>query len=121
MKTAATVKTDANGKYTATVPGGTYIVKISKDGYIPFESLETVMDKNKIYLETYLMVNGDESRDWYYWWSCNKFSYRQRNSEYEIERSEKAGINTTGDVVKTVMTDPFGGYKVDLPLGNYTV
>ena len=120
MKTAATVKTDANGKYTATVPGGTYIVKISKDGYIPFESLETVMDKNKIYLETYLMVNGDEQE-------IGTIGGHVTNSVTgsaipNTKLTIRKGWNhTTGDVVKTVMTDPFGGYKVDLPLGNYTV
>lgn len=120
MKSETTVTTDANGKYTATVPGGTYIVKISKDGYIPFESLETVMDKNKIYLETYLMVGGDESEigtiGGHITNSVNGLPVP--NAKLTIR---KGWNHKTGDVVKTVMTDENGNYKTDLPLGNYTV
>ena len=120
MKTETTVTTDANGKYTATVPGGTYIVKISKDGYIPFESLETVMDKNKIYLETYLMVGGDESE-------IGTIGGQITNSVNGLPvpsaklTIRKGWNHKTGDVVKTVMTDENGNYETDLPLGNYTV
>lgn len=120
MKTETTVTTDVNGKYTTTVPGGTYIVKISKDGYIPFESLETVMDKNKIYLETYLMVGGDASEigtiGGHITNSVNGLPVP--NAKLTIR---KGWNHTTGDVIKTVITDENGNYKTDLPLGNYTI
>lgn len=120
MELESTVYTDAQGKYTATVPGGTHLILISKDGYIPFESLETVMDKNKIYIETYLMVNGDESE---IGTTGGKITDSVTGAGISnVTLTFRKGWNKrTGEVIKKVYTNNAGAYQTNLPLGNYTV
>ena len=58
----ASLTTDANGSYTATLPDGTYRIEITKNSYIPFISYETVSNAETTYLETALMINGTRDR-----------------------------------------------------------
>lgn len=50
-------KTDANGKFNAPVPAGTYKISISKFDYVPFITHETVTDGQSRVIETSLMIN----------------------------------------------------------------
>lgn len=120
MELECTVYTDTQGKYTATVPGGTHLIMISKDGYIPFESLETVMDKNKIYVETYLMVNGDESE---IGTTGGKITDSVTGAGISnVTLTFRKGWNKrTGEVIKKINTNSEGSYQTNLPIGNYTV
>ena len=97
-------------------------MKISADGYIPFESLETVGDHQMIFLETYLMVEGDEDSD-----ETSQIGGVITNSVNgvgipNVKLTIRKGWNKlTGEVIDTVYTNSSGGYTVRLPLGNYTV
>ncbi len=116
------VTTDSSGQYKVAVPGGTHLIRISADGYIPFESLETVMDKQEIYLETYLMVEGDENTT-----ETGRIGGKITDSVTGNPISNvsltirKNWNNTSGDFVATVSTDENGYYQTNLTLGNYTI
>ena len=113
---------DANGRYTAKVDTGSLRIRISADGYIPFESLETVLAGEIVYLETYLMVEGDEDEN-----ATGTIGGRVTNAVTGsnisgVELSVRKGWNTTsGTVVATTQTNSSGRYTLTLPLGNYTI
>ena len=117
-----TVYSDSNGAYTAIVPGGTHLVRISADGYIPFESFETVGESQVIYLETYLMVEGSADGN-----ETGSVRGSITNavtgvSIPSVKLTVRKGWNmTAGEVVSTGMTDDAGDYFFELPLGNYTI
>ncbi|MGL5353007.1 MAG: carboxypeptidase-like regulatory domain-containing protein, partial [Clostridium sp.] len=54
------VKSDVNGQYKVNLKDGSYRLKISKEGYIPFECTETITNSEVKYVETYLMVGQGE-------------------------------------------------------------
>lgn len=117
-----TVYSDARGEYTANVPGGTHLVRISANGYIPFESIETVGEGQIIYLETYLLVEGSEDTE-------ESGAIRGTISNAVtgmgingVKLTVRKGWNMlAADVVVTGTTDASGGYFFELPLGNYTI
>lgn len=118
-----TAYSDVRGEYSATVPADTYKVRISADGYIPFESLETVAAGQTIYLETYLLVEGNEDDN-----LTGNIGGMITNSVTGlgidgVSLTVRKGWNMlSGDVVATAQTSENGYYSVaDLPLGNYTV
>lgn len=117
-----TVYSNGNGEYTATVPANSYLVKISADGYIPFESLETVAPNDTVYLETYLMVEGDEDSG-----ETSTIGGQIANSVTGIgipgvKLTIRKGWNkTSGDTVATASTNSAGTYSATLPLGNFTI
>lgn len=57
----ASIDTDANGSYSKDLPKGEYYIKITKNGYIPFSSYETVESASTTYLETSMLVHGSGS------------------------------------------------------------
>ena len=117
-----TVYSNNVGQYTATVPGGTHLIKISADGYIPFECLETVMDKQEIHLETFLMVEGDENTSEKGTIGGNITDSVTGSSIMGVKLTIRKGWNVTaGSEVASITTDGNGFYKTELPLGNYTI
>ena len=122
MENVTTAYSDEKGEYVAIVPGGTYIVQISADGYIPFESLETVGESQIIYLETYLLVAGSEDSN-----ETGNIGGIVSNAVTgmgipNVKLTVRKGWNkTSGNVVTTIYTDDSGKYSVELPLGNYTI
>lgn len=117
-----TTTTDSNGQYNVSVPGGTYVVAISAEGYIPFESLETVMNKQEIYLETYLLVEGTEGTSETGIVGGNITDSVTGANVSDVKISIRKGWNKlTGDIITSTQTDSNGSYKCELALGNYTV
>lgn len=122
MELKETLYSDASGKYKVSVPGGTYMLKISAEGYIPFETLETVMNKQGIFVETFLMVEGDENSNDQ---GTIEGYITDAVTGYDLEdvtiQIRKNWNNITGDVIKTITTDSSGFYSETLPIGNYTL
>ncbi len=116
------IYSDANGEYTAYTDSGSHVIRISADGYIPFESVETVLEGDVTYLQTYLMVEGEEGSD-----ETGIVGGRITNAVNGISvpnavLTVRKGWNTTsGDVVATDQANSEGVYQLTLPLGNYTV
>lgn len=123
IRLVETVYTDASGQYQAAVDDGIYLIVISAEGYLPFESSQNVMEGQTIYVETYLMVAGDENLH-QTGVIAGKITnavtgYIVSNADISIHK----GWNNLYDeeVVATVTGSPDGYYSVELPIGNYTV
>ena len=121
LKTTAV--SDANGEYTAIVEdGGTVLIRISADGYIPFDTLQTVGVSQVVYLETFLMVEGSEDSGETGAIEGTITDAVMGNGISGVKLSIRKGWNmTSGEVIETVYTDGSGRYYVSLPLGNYTI
>lgn len=117
-----TAISSANGTYTAVVPASTYLVQISADGYIPFESVETVTEGQLLYLETYLLVEGSEDAN-----ETGTIGGQITNSltgsgVNNVTLTVRKGWNmTTGNIIYQGSSDDNGNYTMNLPLGNYTI
>lgn len=115
-------KSDNKGEYTVTVPSGTHVLQVSKSGYIPFEVRVTMDTEEERFIETLLMVAGEENTD-----ETGTIGGRITNALSGAAVSDaKVTIRKNwnvvdGTVVKTLTTDADGNYSVTLPLGNYTV
>lgn len=114
---------DRNGQYTTQIPSDTTVLlRISADGYIPFECLQTVGPEQVVYLETFLMVEGSEDSN-----DTGTIGGVITNAVTgsgisDITMTVYKGWNmTTGQPVDTISTDSTGRYSVTLPIGNYTI
>lgn len=122
LETETTTRSNENGEYSVAVNSGTHLVRISADGYIPFESLETVGQSQIVYLETYLLVAGSEDSDATGNISGIISNAVNGNGISGVKLSVLKGWNmTTGAVVATSQTDASGNYSFNLPIGNYTI
>lgn len=122
---------DANGSYTVNVPAGTYSIKITNAGYIPFSSYETVSDGQTLYLQTSLMVNG--SAQLMGGFSGTITDATTGNPVGNVTLELREGWNNTGysDVIATYTTNSRGYFESDvyeifgvvfgLSSGNYTL
>ena len=117
------VISDNDGRYTAQIKdGGTVLLRISANGYIPFECLQTVGAQQEVYLETFLMVEGSEDSN-----DTGTIGGIITNAVTGsgisgITMSVYKGWNmTTGQPVETTSTNSTGRYSVTLPIGNYTI
>lgn len=112
---------DTNGQYSVKLKAGTYRLKISRAGYISFESVEVLRSGEEKYVETYLMVgqgtDGEEGI------AGGKIinALTGGNVPDILMNIRNGWNNVTGDIIKTVSTNEDGIYEVKLPLGNYTV
>ena len=122
MSLVTTVYSDAAGQYSANLPGGTYLIAISADGYIPFDCLQTIMENQETYLETLLMVEGDEDDPRIMDVGGRIINSVNGSPISNVKITIRKGWNmTSGDVIDTVYTDSSGYYSTQLPLGNYTL
>ena len=124
---------DATGNYTLSLPEGTYCIKITKAGYIPFEIYQKVEDGRTTYLETAMMIWGNSQL-------MGGFSGTITDAQTGapvsgVELKIRKGWNNPGEgsVIKTLVTDDNGSFLYDiwdifgsgiiigLPAGNYTL
>ena len=112
---------DINGNYNLKLPVGEYSVEIKADGYIPFKAFASVTENENTYMETFLLVEGEEGESGI---ATGKISNALTGKEIEgVSLSIRNGWNNTeyGDIINSAVTDAEGNYSVTLPLGNYTV
>lgn len=115
------VYSDNNGQYTVPLQAGTYKLAISKEGYIPFNSIETVGEDEVKYIETFLMVEqGEEGEEGIAGGKITNAINGESIPEVLIKVRNNWN-NLSGAVVAETSTDQDGKYEVKLPLGNYTV
>ena len=117
-----TKQSNSDGTYTLRLAAGDYLVKISSDGYIDFKSYATVVADNNTYMETFLMIEGEEG-------TVGTANGKVINSltgsgVSDVTLEILADWNNNdedAEVITTVKTNSSGAYTVDLPIGNYTV
>ena len=112
---------NVTGQYTTTLPVGNYHVKVSADGYIDFNAYAEILEDQTVYMETFLMVEGEEGDIG----SCEgTITNALTGSGLEgVTLDVRSGWNNTteGEVLTTVTTSASGHYTVTLPIGNYTL
>ncbi|MBR6675747.1 MAG: carboxypeptidase regulatory-like domain-containing protein, partial [Clostridia bacterium] len=118
-----TTKTaDSNGAYSVELHVGEYTIKISHDGYIDFKCHATVEPDRTTYMETFLMIEGEEGDE-------GAASGKVMNSltgegedgvtlEFLPDWNNKS---ETAEAVASTTSDSDGDYEIELPIGNYTV
>lgn len=116
-----TLNSDINGNYTVNLPVGSYRLEITSDGYIAFDAYATVTANNNTYMETFLLVEGEEGQTGI---ATGKIKNALTgNGISDVQLSVRKGWNNAsfGDVVSVVTTNEIGDYTLNLPFGNYTV
>ena len=117
-----TTTTDENGRYTAHVPGGNHIIRISADGYLPFDCYQTVDEKMTIDLETFLMIEGSIGSDEKGIIAGQIINSVNGHALNDVVLEIRKGWNNSfGEIVKSVQTHYDGRYQTELPIGNYTI
>lgn len=117
-----TVTSDAEGNYRVELPQGEYSIKISKAGFISFNCDTYVSAERENYVETFLMIEGEENTNTKGVASGTIYNSLTGHGASDVTITVAKGWNnTTGETIKTVTTNDNGGYSVELPLGNYTL
>jgi lysophospholipase L1-like esterase len=112
---------NANGNYDMTVAAGRYEMKIDAPGCVTFTAYANVVEDRTTYMETFLLVEGQEGdRGVAKGQITNALTGRGvSNAEIKVYN----GWNNTEDFIllKTIKTDSYGNYELDLPIGNYSL
>ncbi len=113
--------TNSLGNYELNLPVGDYKINISADGYIPFECYATVTEDDITYLETFLMVQGEEGQIGIA--KGKVFDSLTGNGVADVILTLYKGWNNpkNTEMIFTSITNSSGEYSVELPYGNYTV
>lgn len=116
-----TLTPDSNGNYSVELPVGTYLVKVTADGYIEFNAFATIESRQEVFMETFLMVEGEETDIGE---AIGTITNALTGNGVEgVTLDVRSGWNNTdsGDILTTVTTNASGDYTVTLPIGNYTL
>lgn len=112
---------DESGNYSLSLPEGDYRIEITAQGYVSCRSYASVVYNTNTYMETFLLVEGDEEELGYAYGTISNAMTGIGIENVTLEL--RSGWNDPGDgrIVATVTTDSYGYYNVELPLGNYTM
>lgn len=113
-------KSDASGSYEQQLPAGRYLVTVLADGYIDFHAYATIGEYETVFMETFLMVEGEESD---IGTATGKITNAMTgNGVGGITLDVRSGWNNdAGEILTTTTTDDSGNYTITLPIGNYTL
>lgn len=126
----ASTKTDGTGNYTISIADGTYLVEITKNGYIPFSTVAEVANGAETYIATSLMVGNSGEKGGF---SGKILDATNNNPISGVQLTLRKGWNNSseGDVILSLTTDDNGefkyevkeflGLKIGLTPGNYTL
>ncbi len=113
------VRTDAQGNYTAELPAGDYIVKITAGNYKSAKMAVTVAEDTVTYNETFLLVQiGDEIG--YANGTITNALNAQAVSDVTV-KVRSSWNNQTGSVIYTTTTNDVGYYEIEYTPGLYTI
>lgn len=112
---------DGNGHYKMTMPINRYYVTVNADGYVPFKAYAVIKENQTEYMQTFLMVEGEETDTG----SAQGMITNSLNGAglSDVTLDVRKGWNNEddGEILTTVTTDDYGAYLVTLPIGNYTL
>ncbi len=113
---------DSTGNYTINLPDGRYLVKISSEGYMEFKAYATVVAGEKVYMETFLLIEGSETETGIAKGKVvNSLTGAGAANVTLTVKKDWNNTDEASETVQTAITDASGNYSVELPLGNYTV
>lgn len=112
----------SSGNYSIRLPEGQYYITIHADNYIDFGCYATVKKDENTYMETFLMVEGEEGMVGIAKGSV--FNSLTGSAVPGINLSVRKDWNNTdtgAEILASTVTDSSGSYTLELPYGNYTV
>lgn len=122
---------NGSGNYNATMPAGTYQVSISKSGYVSYSTQVEITEGNTKYLETAMLVNGEEQYMGGFSGTITDAVTGYSVSGVYLEIFKGSNNTNPEDYVGSLTTDYYGyfesettsmhGILIGLPAGNYTV
>ncbi len=113
--------TDNEGGYVISLAEDSYIININAPGYIPFTAYANVIENKNTFVETYLLVAGQEGESGMARGKIINAETGAGVSDAYIEIRNGWSNSSRGNVVTTTRSNSDGYYTVDLPLGNYTL
>lgn len=113
-------QSNEEGNYMFDLPTGRYFITASADGYVDFHAYATVGEQETVYMETFLLVRGEETDTGTV---AGRITNAMTGNGVEgVTLDVRSGWNNeNGDVITTITTDTYGDYWVTLPIGNYTL
>lgn len=116
-----TKSADRTGNYSIELPVGEYFVKITAAGYIEFSSYATVVRGVNTYMETFLMIEGNQGdRGVASGVVVNSLTGAGAADVNITFRENWNNTSASAEAVGTTTTDTNGRYAIELPIGNYT-
>ena len=115
------LQSDSSGHYSRELPVGTYTVNVAADGYVPFNAYATIVGRQTVYMETFLMVQGEEGQVGE---ACGTITNALTGAGVEgitLDVRKDWNNDRVGEILTTITTDASGRYSVSLPIGNYTL
>lgn len=111
----------SDGGYSRELSVGTHYVKVVADGYIEFNAYADIEKDQTVYMETFLMVEGEEGQVGE---ACGTITNALTGAGIEgvtLDVRKGWNNNSVGEVLTTITTNASGKYMVSLPIGNYTL
>lgn len=116
------LRSDAEGKYEQQLEEGTYRFVISARGYITYRDIYEVKSGRTTYPEASLLIDKIFQDVTSSTASGKIIDSINGNEVSGATIQVRKGWNVqTGDVIQTLSTDTNGDYKLELPLGNYSL
>ncbi len=110
---------DSQGNYSFKMQEGEYKVVINAIGYLPFTAYATVNEDENTYMETFLLVEGEEGETGVAQGMITNALTGWGIPEVNLEVRVGWNNSANGDVIATTKTNDSGNYSLTLPLGNY--
>lgn len=112
---------DSNGMYSMELPASRYYVTVRAEGYIPFKAYAVVKEDQIEYMQTFLMVQGEETDIGSAQGMITNALNGMGLSDVTLDVRSGWNNDSEGEILTTVTTDDYGAYLVTLPIGNYTL
>lgn len=112
---------DNNGSYSRELPVGTHYVKVVADGYIEFNAYADIGEDETVYMETFLMVEGEEGQVGEAGGTITNALTGIGIEGVKLDVRSGWNNDSVGDILTTVTTSSSGRYILNLPIGNYTL
>lgn len=112
---------NGNGNYSIELPANRYYVTVDAEGYIPFKAYAVVKENQTEYMQTFLMVEGEETDVGSAQGMITNALNGTGLSDVTLDVRNGWNNEDDGEILTTVTTDDYGAYLVTLPIGNYTL
>ncbi len=122
------METDELGNFSCSLPSGTFLIEITKDGYLPFSAYERIEDGEMTYMQEIELISG-EGKGGFRGIITNAVTGRPIE---DVNLQLRSGWNNTeGEIIKELKTDSDGEFRFGakkafgvifgIPCGNYTI
>ena len=117
-----TTTTSADGSYAFdSVPNGRYMLRVTAEGYVPFDGYAEVHAGESTYMETFLMVEGTKDVTGTAMGTVTDAFTRAALPGINLRARSGWNNESQGQAVGSAVTDGGGRYTIELPAGNYTL